>query len=89
MRLLHCKVTNSRPSGGGAPSRAAAARLMHYALDDLKIELLTGEPGPSTLLRLRSDATGLRDFLGDAALDALLAEIELRVEVEIAKMTPR
>jgi hypothetical protein len=58
------------------------------ALDDLKIELLAGTPAPSTLLRLRSAATGLRDATGDTGLDAVLAEIELRVEVEIAKMTP-
>lgn len=58
------------------------------ALDDLKVELLGGTPEPSTLLRLRSAATSLRDPSGDARLDAVLAEIELRVEVEIAKMTP-
>ena len=58
------------------------------ALDDLKVELLSGTPGPSTLLRLRSAATGLRDATGEPRLDAVLAEIELRVEVEIAKMTP-
>ncbi len=58
------------------------------ALDDLKVELLAGTPGPSTLLRLRSATTGLQDASGDARLDAVLAEIELRVEVEIAKMTP-
>ena len=58
------------------------------ALDGLKVELLGGAPGPSSLLRLRSATTGLRDATGDPALDAVLAEIELRVEVEIAKMTP-
>ncbi len=58
------------------------------ALDDLKVELLVGSPVPSTLMRLRSATTGLRDASGDAALDAVLAEIELRVEVEIAKMAP-
>ncbi len=58
------------------------------ALDALKVELLAGSPGPSTLLRLRSATAGLRDASGDAALDGVLAEIELRVEVELAKMTP-
>ena len=58
------------------------------ALDDLKVELLGGSLVSSTLSRLRSAATGLRDGSGETALDAVLAEIELRVEVEIAKMTP-
>ena len=58
------------------------------ALDDLKVELLGGSLGPLTLSRLRSAATGLRDGSGEPRLDAVLAEIELRVEVEIAKMTP-
>jgi len=58
------------------------------ALDDLKIELLAGSPEPSTLSRLRSATTALRDGSGEPALDAVLAEIELRVEVEIAKMAP-
>jgi hypothetical protein len=59
------------------------------ALDALKVEVLGGSPGPSTLLRLKSATAGLRDETGDTRLDAVLAEIELRVEVEIAKMTPK
>ena len=56
------------------------------ALDELKIEVLGGMPGPSTLLRLKSATADLRDASGDDRLDSVLAEIELRVEVEIAKM---
>jgi len=63
-------------------------RIALDALDALKAEVLAGTPGPSTLQRLRSAMTDLRDVSGDAGLDAVLAEIELRVEVEIAKMTP-
>ena len=58
-------------------------------LDELKLELLAGAPGPSTLMRLKSITTDLRDESGDAKLDAVLAEIDLRVAVEIAKLTPR
>lgn len=58
------------------------------ALDELKLELLSGTLEPSTLLRLKSATAELRDASGDATLDAVLAEIELRVAVEIAKMTP-
>ncbi len=44
--------------------------------------------GPSTLLRLKSATAELRDVSGDDRLDSVLAEIELRLEVEIAKMSP-
>jgi hypothetical protein len=59
------------------------------ALDQLKIEVLAGTPGPSTLMRLRSATAELRDGSGDTGLDQVLAEIELRLEVEIAKMATR
>ena len=58
------------------------------ALDALKIEVLAGTLGPSTLARLKSATAELRDGSGDERLDAVLAEIELRLEVEIAKMGP-
>ena len=59
------------------------------ALDELKVELLGGALGPSVLMRLKSVTTDLLDGSGDAKLDAVLAEIDLRVAVEIAKLTPR
>ena len=59
------------------------------ALDELKVEFLAGTPGPSTLMRLKSVSTELLDASGDPRLDAVLAEIELRLAVEIAKLTPR
>ena len=58
------------------------------ALDELKVEALGGTLGPSTLARLKSATADLRDASGDDGLDSVLAEIELRLEVEIAKMTP-
>ena len=48
-----------------------------------------GVPGWSTLMRLKSITTDLRHESGDAKLDTVLAEIDLRVAVEIAKLTPR
>ena len=44
---------------------------------------------PATLAKLNSAAAYLKDGSGDAGLDGVLGEIELRVEVEIAKMAPR
>ncbi|KPF99834.1 flagellar assembly protein FliX [Rhodopseudomonas palustris] len=54
-------------------------------LDDLKIGLLAGSFNPSTVARLRAAAAELKASSGDPGLDAVLAEIELRVEVELAK----
>jgi hypothetical protein len=58
-------------------------------LDTLKVDVLAGTLGPGTLLRLKSATADLRDSSGDAKLDAVLAEIELRLEVEVAKMMPK
>lgn len=54
-------------------------------LDDLKMGLLSGNFDPSTVTRLRTAAAELKSSSGDTGLDAVLAEIELRVEVELAK----
>jgi hypothetical protein len=55
------------------------------ALDELKLGLLAGTLDQGTLLRLRSVASDLKDGSGDDKLDAVLAEIDLRVAVELAK----
>jgi hypothetical protein len=54
-------------------------------LDELKIGLLAGNLEASTVARLRDAAANLKTSSGDAGLDAVLSEIELRVEVELAK----
>ncbi|WP_375414504.1 flagellar assembly protein FliX [uncultured Bradyrhizobium sp.] len=54
-------------------------------LDDLKIGLLSGNFDASTVNRLRDAAASLKSTSGDPGLDAVLSEIELRVEVELAK----
>jgi hypothetical protein len=56
------------------------------ALDELKIEVLGGTLGASTLMRLKSATAEMAEGSGDDRLDAVLAEIELRLEVEIAKL---
>ena len=61
-------------------------RLALDALEELKIGLLGGDMTPGTLQKLKVVAAHLKDGSGDAALDGVLAEIELRVEVEIAKL---
>ncbi len=54
-------------------------------LDELKLGLLGGMLDQSTLLRLKSVAADLKGPSGDPGLDGVLAEIDLRVEVELAK----
>jgi len=54
-------------------------------LDALKLGLLDGSVDQSTLARLKIASEGLADTSGDTGLDAVLGEINLRVEVELAK----
>ena len=54
-------------------------------LDDLKLGLLSGNLDASTVNRLRNAAANLKASSGDPGLDSVLSEIELRVEVELAK----
>jgi class II flagellar assembly regulator FliX len=60
-------------------------RLALDALDELKLGLLAGTLDTAALVRLRSAVADLKDGSGDSGLDAVLAEISLRVEVEVAK----
>ena len=55
------------------------------ALDELKLGLLAGTLDQATMLRLKSAAADLQDASGDDRLDAVMAEIDLRVAVELAK----
>src|SRR5438105_14703191 len=56
------------------------------ALDALKLGLLSGTLETSDLVALKSAAQGLGERTGEPGLDTVLAEIELRVEVELAKI---
>src|SRR4051812_48358278 len=55
------------------------------ALDALKLGLLSGTLDTAALARLKSVTAALPEPSGDAALDAVLAEIELRAQVELPK----
>jgi len=55
-----------------------AERLRHLGL-------LSGTLDRATMLRLKSVAADLKEGSGDERLDSVLAEIDLRVEVELAK----
>jgi hypothetical protein len=63
----------------------ARGRTALDVLDDLKMGLLSGNLDGSTVMRLRDAAANLKSSSGDPGLDAVLSEIELRVEVELAK----
>src|SRR5690242_21809550 len=63
----------------------ARGRTALDVLDDLKMGLLSGNLDASTVMRLRNAAANLKSSSGDPGLDSVLSEIELRVEVELAK----
>ena len=56
------------------------------ALDALKLGLLTGSIETGALAALKAVAAELADRTGEPDLDTVLAEIELRVGVELAKI---
>ena len=56
------------------------------ALDALKLGLLSGTLDTGALARLKAAASGLSEATGDPGLDTVMAEIDLRVEVELAKI---
>lgn len=55
-------------------------------LDQLKLDLLAGRIAPDRLARLLAVVERHQDSVGDDKLDGLLAEIELRARVELAKL---
>src|SRR5262245_65701230 len=89
------QTRRSSDLGRRGPDRAAPACGQTRAigrsttLDELKIGLLGGTLSAATLNKPRSAATYLKDGSGEAHLDGVLDEIELRVEVEIAKLSVR
>ena len=58
--------------------------LLH--LDELRLALLEGRLAAETLVNLRATLSVDREQTDDPRLDAVLAEIELRAEVEFAKL---
>jgi hypothetical protein len=75
-----------------AERRRRAVRGGRAALDvleTLKLELLSGTLDQTVLNRLKAMAAELTTGTGDQHLDSVLAEIDLRVQVEIAKLTRR
>ncbi|HEY1541628.1 MAG TPA: flagellar assembly protein FliX [Xanthobacteraceae bacterium] len=70
--------------------RRRAVKRGHTALDlldEMKLALLSGRLEPSMLARLKTAAADLKETSGDPRVDQVLAEIDLRVEVELAKAT--
>jgi hypothetical protein len=55
-------------------------------LDELKIAFLSGTFDEAAAGRLRAAAAALKEATGDPGLDGVLAEIDLRVAVELAKI---
>jgi hypothetical protein len=58
-------------------------------LDGIKIGLLDGAVSPSDISRLAMLVRDAREGIDDPALESVLAEIELRAAVELAKLERR
>ena len=84
MRCSRCRASKNRASA--AARRCKRGRGALDALDALKLGLLSGTLDTGALARLKSAGTGLAEPTGDPGLDTVLAEIALRVEVELAKI---
>ncbi len=63
----------------------ARGRQVLDALEEIRFALLSGVVDRSALARLQGVVAQLKHETGDPALDQVLAEIELRAEVELAK----
>lgn len=75
--------------GDSVSDRRQAARYGHDILDeleDLKLALLDGRVPGARLAAIAALVGRRRALCDDPALDALLAEIELRAAVELAKL---
>ena len=68
---------------------AAKGRRALDVLDELKLGMIDGSLDTGTVARLTVVAEGLTDSSGDSGLDGVLAEIDLRVAVELAKAARR
>lgn len=68
---------------------AAKGRRALDVLDELKLGMIDGSLDTATVARLKVASEGLTESTGDAGLDGVLAEIDLRVAVELAKAARR
>ncbi len=76
----------------GKERRKRAARRGHDLLDSLeqlKLSLLSGRVAAQDIARLTRQMQEASAASGDARIDELLAHIELRARVELAKLAPR
>ncbi|HZH27267.1 MAG TPA: flagellar assembly protein FliX [Azospirillaceae bacterium] len=55
-------------------------------LDEIRMALLSGVLPEGVILRLQAEVQTMRDAIDDPALSALLDDIDLRAQVELAKL---
>jgi hypothetical protein len=82
--LLSLQGAEDSIGGGGRKNRQRAESLLDE-LDKLRIGILSGGIPVSTLRHLSHMVTSRREAVMDPALGTLLDEIDLRVQVELAK----
>lgn len=80
------------PSATDAPARRRAiarGEAILAQLDALRADILAGTVSADRLAAIAGEARARRETLGDSRLDGILGEIELRAEVELAKLQRR
>lgn len=78
-----------RPSGSGRRRSVARGQAILDGLDELGAALLDDTDPGELVSRLRSRLDSLREPADDAGLEAILDAIDLRAEVELAKLERR
>lgn len=83
--LLALQAVEVRPVDPRRRRAARRGRGLLDALESLKADMLHGRDGLASLEALRLQLAEAGEATGDAALDDLLAAIDLRAQVELAK----
>lgn len=83
--LLSLQETGDSLSGGGKQARERAESLLDQ-LDRIRMGLLTGNIPPSALQQLTETLQTQRERVMDPHLADIIDEIDLRVQVELAKL---
>lgn len=78
-----------RPNGSGRGRSMARGQAILDELDELGVALLDDSDPGELVSRLRSRLDSLREPADDAGLEAVLDAIDLRAEVELAKLERR
>ncbi|MCG8440612.1 MAG: flagellar assembly regulator FliX, partial [Caulobacterales bacterium] len=82
-------LQGAAPAGGARERAASRGEALLGALDELRLDLLSGGDGPCAAHRLHELRQEMRERTGETELDEVLDQIEVRAAVELAKRERR